>query len=177
MQAADDGKMMMKRTTHRFSLILMSVLLWWKMCVLHVVVSAMLHRGRSTARSRTPKRQTRGAGVKERRGARSADSCTGKSVRTAENHFLTRLAVAPRSTNLLRAPRLCRTIQTDRVVKRVPQFSPKQCSGALSGIPRSLIHPILQAGFWESIASCYPHDVPAVQSPKTTWTCRELCKR
>ena len=76
-----------------------------------------------------------------------------------------------------------------------PQFSRKQCSGAtddgqqstgsvcnrdraaveldeccggrgnLSGEPRPLIHPRLRAGGWESIASCYPHDVPAVQPP------------
>ena len=37
--------------------------------------------------------------------------------------------------------------------------------GNLSGIPRPLVHPRLRAGGWESIARCYPHDVPAVQPP------------
>ena len=75
----------------------------------------MFHRGWGTARSRTPKRQT---GVQKSKSEEESD-CAGTSLRSAANH-LTRLAVA---TISLRAPGLCRTIQTDRVVKRVPGLS------------------------------------------------------
>ena len=60
-------------------------------------------------------------GVQESKSEEESDSQTRalrKALRSAENQ-LTRLTVV-RETISLRAPRLCRTIQTDRVVKRVP---------------------------------------------------------
>ena len=132
----------------------------------------MLRRGRSYARSRSPRRGNEYVEAENRREPRFAGSSAGNKL-AGVGVPQPRTIPAARRPISLRTPRLCRTIQVSRVAERVPGLSFLESNAVAPGTMDSYRKAVTDLEMFASEIGQrldWKNDVKSRERAWSTWT-------